>query len=69
MAALWNIKYETKNADGSTTEASTYFHSADAKSMKRKDINASRVNAAKRCKARFAKKGVKITVVGLQCVG
>lgn len=46
-----------------------YFSSADAKSMKRADLNAATKKAAARAKERFAKKGVAVRVLSVGCVG
>jgi hypothetical protein len=61
MSALFWVKFD--NGDF------VWVNSADAKSMKRADINASIRKAVKKAKAKQAKSGRPAKVVSCRCVG
>jgi len=63
--AMWMVSYD---CDG--VRSTILIHAADAKSMKRADLNASVRNAADRAKARLVKRGLKnVKIYDARCVG
>lgn len=67
--AQWKAGYTYENVHGEQRDW-LYFHAADSRTMKRKDLNAATRNAVKRAKERLIKRGVvKPRVFSINCVG
>lgn len=72
MAAMWMVEYDAfRWKQGSPDRQSFLLYAADAKSMKRKDLNAAVRNAKTRAKKRLKtrERGVRTKLVSVRCVG
>lgn len=65
--AIWNVRYVFVAAP--SVPRGLYFYAADARTMRQKDLDAAVRNAAKRAKERLEKKGEKVRILELNCVG
>jgi len=65
--AMWKAEVELQ--DGTNNRDFLYFSSADAKAMTRPALREAQKKAAERAKSRFKRKGIKVRVIAVMCVG